>query len=207
MTLVKICGITNKNDALAALRAGADFIGFIFYNKSPRNITKKNAAKIIKELGKKQKKAKKVGVFVNENPKKVKEICDFCGLDFIQLSGNESPAYCETLKKLTKGKIIKVLRIKNKRDINKANKHRAEYILFDTPSKSKFGGTGMTFDWGLLGGYKKKYFLSGGLNPKNIGQAARALKPFAVDVCSGVEQRPGKKDNKKVKEFVKNAKK
>ena len=202
-TKVKVCGFTNKEDASKAARLGADYIGFIFYDKSPRNITKENAKEIIKAL---PNYIKKVGVFVNEDIKKIKKISDYCELDLVQLSGYENIDYINNLKKIIKKPIINAFHIKDRLDINWIKKYDVDYCLFDAHSKDLYGGTGRTFDWSLVKYLGKKIFLSGGLNPINVRAAIRAVNPFAVDVASGVEESPGKKSYKKMRDFIKAAK-
>ena len=196
-TKIKICGITNEKDAINAERLGADFIGFIFYKKSPRHIDENTAKKIIGKL----KKSKAVGVFVNEEFSEIKRISDYCGLDYIQMHGDEIPVLCSKLKDATGKKIIKAIRIKNKRDIEKLKKYYVDYFLFDSYSDMLFGGTGKRFNWKILKGLKNDYFLSGGLNQLNVKRAVK-LKPYAVDTASGVESSAGKKDLKKMKLFI-----
>lgn len=202
MVKVKICGITNLKDAKQAVASGADALGFVFA-KSPRKISVSKAAAIRRELGPF---VATVGVFVNESPARIKKIAAACGLSAVQLHGNESPAVTKSLKPLT---VIKAFRVAGSADLNGLSKHKASAFLFDTKVKGAFGGTGKSFDWKIL---KKKSFaapviLSGGLNPVNVGQAVRMVRPFAVDASSGVEKFPGKKDPAKVKAFIQNAKK
>lgn len=205
MPKIKICGITNYEDALNAVKLGASYIGLNFYKKSPRYIKENDAKKIV---GKLPKNVKKVGVFVNENLKTIKKIVDNIDLDIIQLHGSENPNYCQKLKKETKKEIIKAFRIKNGIKINeirsKIKKYYVDYYMFDTYKKGMFGGTGKTFNWNILDikSLKKKFFLSGGLNSENVKEAIKIAKPFAVDVSSSVEEKPGKKDYKKMKEFI-----
>lgn len=201
MTKIKICGIINLKDAKDAVKLGADYIGFNFYRKSPRYITPKKAKFIIKHI---PKKVKKVGVFVNEKPSKEKEIAKELHLDMIQLHGNECSSHISFLKKKHE-KTIKAIRVKDKSSLNSSAAKKADYILLDTPQKGMYGGTGKTFNWSLAK-TKKRVFLAGGLNPKNVKTAIKLIKPFAVDVCSGIEKKPGIKDYKKMKLFIKNAK-
>ena len=200
---VKICGITNLKDARAAVRCGADLLGFIFA-KSPRRITKQKAAGIIKAL---PKSVAKVGVFVNERPAKVKKIAWACRLDALQFHGNERPAYCERFRK--DFKVIKAFRIKGEKSLKALKKYKVDTYLLDTFKKGRHGGTGKTFDWRLAKKAKRlagTVILSGGLNSKNVKSAIRQIKPYAVDVSSGVESKPGKKDLKLIKRFIKAAK-
>ena len=200
MARIKICGITNKNDALAASSLGAWAVGFIFYEKSPRYISPEDAKKIIEAL---PKTVLPVGVFVNEKKKKIDDIVKRCGLKAVQLHGEETPLFCSKIKGV---KMIKAIRVKSKGDITKAVKYTTDYLLFDTFSKNVFGGTGETFNWEILKDSrlgKRKVILSGGLNPKNIAQAVLLVKAYAFDASSGVERRPGKKCQRLLKNFFK----
>jgi phosphoribosylanthranilate isomerase len=203
MTKVKICGITNYEDAANAAILGADYIGFNFYKSSPRYIDESEVKKIIERM---PNSVKKVGVFVNEKLDAVKRIVKDLNLDLIQLHGGETPEYCKQIKKETKKGIIKSFRIKDKSDIEKIKEYNVDYYLFDAYKEGLFGGTGKTFDHSLLKNIKRKFFLSGGLNEKNVKEAIKTTKPFAVDTASGVEKNPRKKDPKKMEEFIKAAK-
>ena len=205
MAKVKICGITNEKDALNAAKLGADYIGFNFYKKSPRYIDEKKAKEIINKI---PARIKKVGVFVNEDADAIIKISKNLGLDLIQLHGDETLQYCKKVKKQAKIKIIKAFRIKDKKDVHKINhyKDHADYFMFDAYTEKLFGGTGKIFDWHLVNGIKKPFFLSGGLNPENVFNAILISLPFAVDVASGVEKKPGKKDYNKIKKFIEAAK-
>ncbi|MGA3084110.1 MAG: phosphoribosylanthranilate isomerase [Thermodesulfobacteriota bacterium] len=199
MTRVKICGITNKKDALLAIEMGADAIGFIFA-ESPRQITPAKAKAIIRTL---PPLVKTVGVFVNEEPARIKEIKSFCGLDLIQLHGDESPEICRDLMPHS----IKAFRIQNERDLKNIKRYKGvvRAILLDTFQKGKAGGTGKTFDWSLAIKAKETgipIILSGGLGPENIQEAIDTVKPYAVDVNSGIEKRPGKKDPVLMKQLM-----
>lgn len=189
---VKICGITNTEDALKAVELGVDALGFIFA-KSPRMIEPEKAAAIIRSL---PPFVKSVGVFVNEDPKRIRQVVDLCGLDIIQFHGDESP---EELDDFTV-RAIKAFRLKDESSLEpmKLYHGKVRAILLDTYSDKKWGGTGKTFDWALAVKAKAlgmPLILSGGLNPDNIQDAIRAVRPHAVDVNSGVEQGPGKKDH------------
>ncbi|MGH9757198.1 MAG: phosphoribosylanthranilate isomerase [Candidatus Acidiferrales bacterium] len=192
MVKVKICGITNWTDARRAAEAGADFLGFNFYRRSPRHITPGAARKIARRL---PRGIAIVGVFVNETEEQIAQIARRVGLDFIQLHGDEPPAAIARLRRVAP--VIRAVRVR--RAIRPAQLHdsRAAFaILLDGFDGRRYGGTGNKFSWGLLrhAKIKKRIFLAGGLNPGNIAGAIRACKPFAVDVCSGVEAKPGKKD-------------
>ncbi len=198
MTKVKICGITSAADALAAAAYGASALGFIFYKQSPRHVTVEDARGILTDM---PPFIKKVGVFVNEDSKVVNEIADRTSLDLIQLSGDETPGYCKGLNR----PYIKTIRVSNRESLNGINEYDTRYTLFDTHSKSNYGGTGKVFDWDLIRDLplEKRYIiLSGGLNPENVKSAVKRIKPYAVDVASGVERLPGKKDHEKMKDFI-----
>ena len=200
MTKIKICGITNLEDAQNAADLGADFLGFNFYSKSPRFIDYNKVNEIVRKLNGK---VRIVGVFVNENIDNVKKISEYCNLDLIQLSGDENNDEIIQLREKTNKKIIKTFRIKNKINANSINSFDSNYILMDTFNNGLYGGTGESFDLNMINGVdNKKLFLAGGLNNKNVNKAIEKLKPFAVDVCSSIESKPGKKDYDKMKLFV-----
>jgi phosphoribosylanthranilate isomerase len=191
MTRVKICGITNREDALLAAETGADALGFIFA-KSPRQITPIKVKEIILFL---PPLVKTVGVFVNEEPARIKEIISFCGLDLVQLHGDESPEICRDLMPRS----IKSFRLQNEKDIENIKRYQGvvRAILLDTFQEGKAGGTGKTFNWSLAIKAEEAglpIILAGGLGPANIQEAVTTVKPYAVDVNSGIEERPGKKD-------------
>ena len=203
MTKVKICGITNYDDAAHAAILGADYLGFNFYELSPRHVDESEVKRFIGRL---PKNVRKVGVFVNHNPDTVKKIVKNLDLDLIQLHGDETQDYCSKLKAETKKQVIKAFRIKEKEDLKKIKHYNADYFMFDTHEEGIFGGTGRTFDWKIIKGVNKPFFLSGGLNPKNVKEAIRTAKPYAVDAASGIEINPRKKDNKKMERFIEAAK-
>jgi len=207
MVKVKICGLTNREDALKALEAGADALGFIIYGKSKRFIKAIDVRHITSQL---PPFVTKVGVFVNEDPRKVLEILSYAHLDFAQLHGDEPPEACEYIGA---NRVIKVFRLKSVEEVEKIKPYvgKIRAILLDTFSKDSYGGTGKTFDWNIAKAVRENFpeiplILSGGLNPDNVSTAVREVEPFAVDVSSGVEESPGKKDWEKVKAFVKAAK-
>jgi len=192
VTKVKICGITNYDDAAMAVDLGADALGFIFA-ESPRKIGPANARDIIRRL---PPFIKSVGVFVNEDITRLTDIADYCGLDNIQLHGDETPEICERLMP----RAIKALRIKdNSTPLDYLEyKGKVKAFLLDTYSEKAAGGTGITFNWDIALGFKKlgvPVILAGGLNPSNIRDAIEKVKPYAVDIGSGIEERPGKKDH------------
>lgn len=206
MVKVKICGITNLEDALTATEAGADALGFILYLKSKRFIKAKDVRKITLNL---PPFILKVGVFVNEDPRNVLEILSYAHLDFAQLHGEETPEECEYIGA---NRVIKVFRLKEVSEVEKIEHYigKIRAILLDTYSKDSYGGTGKTFNWEIAKAVKERFdipvILSGGLNPENVAKAIREVNPYAVDVSSGVETEPGKKDKEKVFQFVKVAK-
>lgn len=197
MVKIKVCGITNLEDALYAAKLGADALGFIFYKKSKRYIEPDEAKKIIDKL---PPFITKVGVFVNENTSELIEAKRIAGFDIFQLHGDEPPHFCSKIP----GKYIKALRVNGEKSFNDIESFGTEYFLFDTYSKEEYGGTGETFNWDLLdNSYLKDKFviLSGGLTSNNISEAIKKINPYAVDVSSGVEMSPGKKDHDKLKKF------
>lgn len=196
---VKICGMTQLKDALFAVEQGVDAVGFIFYKKSPRAVTMKTVREIITKL---PPLVDTVGVFVNESAERVNKIADYCGLDLVQLHGEESPAFCRKIHR----RVIKAFRVKDLQSIKQLEKFPVSGFLLDTFSDDLHGGTGKTFDWNLALPAKKMgpVILAGGLTPRNILQAVRQVRPYGVDVCSGVEKSPGIKDLEKVRAFLKN---
>jgi phosphoribosylanthranilate isomerase len=194
VTQVKFCGITNKEDALLAAQCGVAALGFIFYSHSPRYIKPENARKIICAL---PDKLVKVGVFVNENPDEIKRIMEYCALDMIQLHGDESPEYC---RRFPASIVIKAVELKNDDDLNCAVSYDVAAILVDSRHAGFYGGTGKKANWQLACRVKNKkpLILSGGLNEKNVAEALRTVTPAALDINSGVEISPGKKDHAKL---------
>lgn len=204
MVKVKICGITNKEDALAAVNAGCDALGFNFYRKSSRYIAPLKARGIIEQL---PKQVIKVGVFVNDREKNIKAIAKLCKLNILQFHGNETPEFCRRFEGY---KIIKAFRVKGPLDLCDILKYKAFAYLFDAFSSSKMGGTGRKFDWKLvrhIDGIKRPIFLSGGITAGNVKQAIEIVKPDWVDACTSIEEKPGKKDHNKMKKFIRAAKK
>jgi phosphoribosylanthranilate isomerase len=194
MIQVKICGITNQQDAVAASERGASALGFIFYPPSPRYIKPEDAKKIVSAL---PSTVVGVGVFVNEKPENVKEIMEYCGLDMIQLHGDESPDYCRQFPAAT---VIKAIELNNDGDIDRALDYEVAALLADTRHAGLYGGTGKTSNWALAGRLqdKKQLILSGGLNAENIANALKTVAPDALDINSGAESSPGKKDHEKL---------
>ncbi len=200
MVKVKICGITNWADARRAIESGADMLGFNFVATSPRYVTPAKARRMVKKL---PAKISAVGVFQNEKEAKMLEIARSVGLDQLQLHGEESPAMVERLR--GKLRVIKALRVKEPfRAAQVAAYRRADAILLDGYDRKARGGTGKTFDWEIARRAKRhgRIFLAGGLTPENVGEAIRTARPYGVDVCSGVESRPGKKDPAKLQKFM-----
>lgn len=197
MTQVKICGITNQEDALVAAQGGASALGFIFYPPSPRYITPADARKITSAL---PSGIITVGVFVNEKPENINKVLDVCALDMIQLHGDETPEYCRQFR--VSG-VIKAVELKNKDDVHNALGYPA-VILADNREGNLYGGTGKTSRWELaaLLNKKKPLILSGGLNVTNIAEAIKAVKPAALDINSGVESAPGKKDHRTLSQIL-----
>ncbi|MCX5750311.1 MAG: phosphoribosylanthranilate isomerase [Candidatus Saganbacteria bacterium] len=197
---VKICGITNLEDALLSVKLGADYLGFVFA-KSPRRILIKQACDIAEKL---PKRIKTVGVFVNAKIQEVNRVVRLVKLDYVQLHGEEKPDFCG---KIVGSKVWKAFRLKKKGDIGQLKKYEGKVaaVLLDTFRRGKKGGTGKPFNWTLAVAAKKQGFpivLAGGLNPENVGKAIRMVKPEVVDVSSGVELRPGKKDPLLLERFL-----
>ena len=198
MIPTKICGITNLDDANVSVENGASALGFIFYKKSPRAISIKNAKSISKQLSNI---IIRVGVFVNHEKDFIHEAISEVPLDMIQLHGDETPDFCNQFDV----PILKALRIKNEESLSVMDQYDVAVFLLDTFSIDQYGGTGETFDWSVLNRkYKTPIILSGGLNSENILDAIDAVNPSAVDVNSGVESSPGKKDYNKLKSLFKN---
>lgn len=207
MTKVKICGITNLEDALAAVDAGADLLGFNFYRPSARYVEPEKAKQITEELKRaRDNSPTMVGVFVEEPLGSLVETVNQVELDGIQLHGNESPEFCASLRSLTAGTtIIKALRVNNQFDPNIASSFPVDAIMLDAFHPELRGGTGRTIDWSVARATRhlvNQFFLSGGLTPANVAQAIASVEPFAVDACSSLESLPGRKDERLMKEFV-----
>jgi phosphoribosylanthranilate isomerase len=197
MARIKICGITNIEDAMVAVEAGADALGFVFYEKSPRFINPVRAAEIILRL---PPFIQTVGLFVDEDAEKINWTADYCGLDLVQLHGNESPEDCLEVNR----RVIKAFRVQNIVSIDPLNKYQVSGYLLDAWSPDAYGGTGRTFNWELAGAARKfgPIILAGGLSPDNVAEAIKSVNPYGVDVSSGVESAPGKKDAALVKKFI-----
>ena len=198
---VKICGITNEKDALLACNAGADALGFVFYDRSPRYIDPVQAGAIIKKL---PPFISTVGVFVNQDYAYVKHAGEVSGINLFQLHGDETPEFCLPFG----SSVIKAFSVKDHTTITSLSEFKVSAYLLDTFQEGIAGGTGKVFNWDLAGEAKKfgRIILAGGLNPENVKEAVRKVQPYAVDVSSGVELEPGKKDEGKVREFINKAK-
>ena len=198
---VKVCGMTNLKDALVAVEEGADAVGFIFYKKSPRSVTMKLVREIVLEL---PPFVDTVGVFVDETADQINKIADYCNLDMVQLHGDESPTFCKRIRR----RVIKAFRVKDMQSVKNISNFQVSGFILDTFSESLHGGTGKVFDWNLALPAKKfgPVIMAGGLTPNNVRQVIQRVRPYGVDVCSGVESEPGIKDHKKIRVFLKNAK-
>ena len=201
-TKIKICGITNLEDARFAAGALVDYLGFIFYDKSPRYIEPGEAGAIINWI----EGPEKVGVFVNQPLDDVNRIAKETGLDYVQLHGDESVEYCELVEK----PVIKVIHIQEE-TVSYLLEHKIEqyagvsdFLLFDTKIEGLWGGTGTAFDWSMLTetDIEIPFFLSGGLNTDNVKEAINKVQPYAVDISSSLEQKPGLKDFEKIEAFM-----
>jgi len=200
MTLVKICGITNLEDALCAVDAGAGALGFNFYRKSPRYIEPELAREIIANL---PNRVLTVGVFVNEDQGHVNSIAKEAGVSALQLHGDESPRYCADLSDWY---LIKVFSVTDDFNINNVLDYRVKAVMVDARHTTLRGGTGLLANWSLAKRIRElavPLFLAGGLSPDNVREAIAVVKPYAVDACSALEERPGKKNLRRLREFLK----
>jgi len=197
LTRIKICGITHLDDALMAIEAGADALGFVFVPNTPRYIHPEQAGSIIDQL---PPFITTVGLFVNTEQQGIEAIADGCRLNLIQLHGDEPPDLCVALSR----RVIKAFRVKDESSVSRLSDYRVSAYLLDTYVKGALGGTGKAFDWNLA--LKAKLYgriiLAGGLNPDNVASAVLQVRPYGVDVSSGVEASPGRKDPAKVKAFI-----
>jgi phosphoribosylanthranilate isomerase len=195
---IKICGITSQGDALAAVDAGADMLGFNFYPPSPRHIDVVVAAGIIRNL---PSTVQAVGVFVDARRDDVLEAVRQAGLSMVQFHGQETPEYCRGWDLA----VIKAVRVRDERTIEEIRRYAVDFILADAYVEGQPGGTGRRVALELLAGVDcRRLILAGGLNPDNVAEAVRAIQPFAVDVASGVESVPGRKDPELMRRFVVN---
>ena len=201
MTLIKICGITNLEDAVAAIAMGADALGFNFYKPSPRYITPQSAREIIEQV---PESILKVGVFVNEeSPEVVQNIASESGITAVQLHGDESPDYCRELKSTQY--VIKTLAVSHDFDPHLTERYQVDAIMLDTKHNTLRGGTGRAFDWSIAQQVSKivpKLYLAGGLSPENVADAIETVRPYAVDACSSLESLPGRKDHERMRAFI-----
>lgn len=200
MLKVKICGITNLDDALAAVASGADALGFVFYKGSPRHIPPDSARDIIKKL---PPFITTVGVFADESTDETERIAQYASIDVVQLHGNESPRMC-----MLDRKVIKAIRVKELSDLDPLENYNVSAFLLDAYADESLGGTGLIFNWDIAVAAKQfgRIILAGGLNPDNIQKAVRLVGPYAVDASSGVEEKKGKKDHNRMKIFIELAK-
>jgi len=196
---VKICGVTNYEDAAAAVDMGADLLGFNFYPKSLRYVSVEKAVKIINKL---PAFIDIAGVFVNAPLEQIREVMSACQLNWVQLHGDEDPEFCQSFVSLNV-RTMKALRVRGQEDIKQAERYFTDAILLDAFDPEKYGGTGLTFDWNIVGHIDKRVFLAGGINPDNVVSAVE-LGVYGIDICSGVESEPGKKDHKKMKKLFNN---
>jgi len=197
-----VCGITVLEDALVAIEFGADALGFVFHPQSQRNVSVEEAARIIREL---PPYVTTVGVFVNKSSDVINDTADKCGLDLVQLHGDESPEDCRQIRR----RVVKAFRVRDRDSLKNLENYDVSAILLDTYVAGEYGGTGRPFNWDIAkeAAKTKTVVLSGGLTPQNIAGAVAAVKPYAVDVSSGVELSEDKrrKDPAKIKAFIRNA--
>lgn len=199
MVLIKICGITKLDDALAAVAAGADALGFNFYPRSPRYLTPETAAKIIDHL---PAEVLTVGVFVNEEIETVKQTASLAGISALQLHGTESPEYCKALKDRY---LIKVFATSGEFKPESVLDYDVEAIMLDAFDIRTFGGTGKLSNWSIARQTRDifpRMFLAGGLSAENVGEAIDRVTPYAVDACSSIESAPGRKDHPRMHAFI-----
>jgi phosphoribosylanthranilate isomerase len=197
---VKICGITNLDDAAEAVRLGAWAIGLIHYDKSPRAVESGEAAAICAAF---RRKCEVVGVFVNPELEEVAKAVEGAGLTMVQLNGAEGPQLCAEVARRTGVKVIKAIHVASAAEVHGAEAYRTDFHLFDRRGKGLWGGTGQSFDWGLLREHRSEVpaIVAGGLRPDNVATAIEVTHPYAVDVASGVESEPGRKDHAEMAAF------
>lgn len=202
---VKICGVTNLDDAAEAVRLGAWAIGLIHYEASPRHCDPAVAAEIGAAF---RRKCEVVGVFVNPELEEVNRAVENAGLTMVQLNGDEGQSFCAEVARRTGAKVIKAIHVASAADVHAAESYRTDYHLFDRRSKGLWGGTGESFDWGLLAERRSQVpaIVAGGLRPDNVAEAIAVTHPHAVDVASGVEAEPGRKDHAKMEAFFESVK-
>ncbi len=199
-TKVKICGITSVDDARAAVELGAWAIGMIFHEASPRRCELEEAAAIATAL---KRKVELVGVFVNAPLDDVMGVIDSVPLTIVQLHGDEGPSYCDEARRRTGLKLMKAGRVRDGAAVRALSAYRTDFHLMDSHVPGTWGGTGQRFDWNLAAEHPREppLVLSGGLEPENVAEAIEVARPFAVDVASGVEAEPGRKDPEKLRRF------
>lgn len=197
MVKIKICGITNLDDALMAADHGADALGFNFYRKSPRYIAPEKAAEIISQL---PPFVVPVAIFVNEREEKIREVQFTTGIKILQLHGDERSGFCERFG----NRVIKAFQVKDRESLQQMAHYRVSAFLLDSYKEGLRGGTGETFDWHLAVVAKTfgRVILAGGLTPENVGHAVKLVQPYGVDVAGGVENEKGIKDHGKLKKFI-----
>lgn len=216
-TKVKICGITNLDDAVVAMEAGADYLGFNFYPPSPRSIPVDEAQQLISFLREDPKVPLLVGVFVNEKAEDIAQVMDYCDIDLAQLSGDETPNFIGDPQSPIFGRSYKAIRLRSLAEAETEaewymptqRNERHPALLVDTHHANLYGGTGLTADWSIaahLSNQVPGLMLAGGLNPANVARAVTLIRPYAVDVASGVESEPGRIDHDLVRSFIANAK-
>jgi len=207
MTVVKICGITREEDALAAAQAGTDLLGFVFYPPSPRNIDPARARRIINAVTDAGYPVRFVGVFVNEPEGHIREIAARCHLHYVQLHGSEPPQLVSRLAQDGLS-VIKAVRIGGDDSLLEMMRYSPSLYLLDSSVPGFLGGSGKRFDWKIAQRAKDhgSFLLAGGLNPDNVATAVRAVQPWGVDVSTGVESSPGQKDHDKIRQFIARAK-
>lgn len=198
LEIIKVCGLTNIGDALFAADEGATALGFIFYEGSPRYVTPQAAAMITATL---PHEVLRVGVFVDEEPTKIRMVASLAGLNVVQLHGNELPGLCEQLGDL---KVWKVFRVGEEFNVERLSKYKCDAYFLDTASDSVYGGTGRTFPWPVAVEAKQfgPVIMAGGLDAENVGEAIRQVAPYGVDASSKLERKPGLKDHDKVKAYL-----
>jgi len=197
---VKICGITNLDDAAEAVRLGAWAIGLIHFDRSPRNVDRGVAVEIGAAF---RRKCEVVGVFVNPTLDEVDDAVEDAGLTMVQLNGAEGASFCAEVSRRTGVKVIKAIHVASAADVHAAEAFRTDFHLFDKRGKGLWGGTGESFDWELLRGHRSDVpaILAGGLRPENVALAIDVARPWAVDVAGGVEAEPGRKDHAAMERF------
>lgn len=202
MTKVKVCGITGLEDAELAIELGAWALGFILWAPSKRFVAPSVAAGITRQV---RRKVETVGVFVNQTLDEIADAVDFLALSHVQLHGDEGPSFCHAVAQRTGAKVIKAVRIGHAADLRDLERYHTDFHLLDTAKDGQYGGTGKTWDWALVAQRRAKIpvILSGGLTSENVADGIAAVRPWGVDVASGVEASPGVKDPAKLEAFLK----